>query len=294
MLDKMTIFIIIPVFNHWEHTKKCLESLRLSRYKNLKIIVVDHGSTDQTKDRIAKDFSEVQHLIEDDIHWWAGATNIGVRSAIQQGASQIMLLNNDCYVTPNTIEILVEQIGENTNSIIAPVQIYKDNGKTIIRATTCFLLGLPTLRLPSFLLSKSDIGGKIKTKLIIGGRGVLIPRAVFEEVGFLDQSNLPHYGSDHDFFIRCRKAGVKLYVSIKSIVYIDNVSTSLAATSAKQNIKWFKNVLKNRRSHVNLKDISTLFKKHYPIKFLYPLGVFLYLTRYFLFSYVKTIFSSKS
>ncbi|MFQ5545463.1 MAG: glycosyltransferase family A protein [Acidiferrobacterales bacterium] len=43
------VHVVIPVYNAWEQTKICLESLRSSVYKNLQTIVVDHGSKDTTK-----------------------------------------------------------------------------------------------------------------------------------------------------------------------------------------------------------------------------------------------------
>jgi GT2 family glycosyltransferase len=48
---------------------------------------------------------------------------------------------------------------------------------------------------------------------------VLIPIEVIEKVGFFDQKNFPHYVSDYDYFLRAKKAGYKLFLSTKAIVY---------------------------------------------------------------------------
>ncbi len=101
------IHIIIPVFNGWPQTKVCLDALRASSYRDLEIIVVDHGSTDETKKALPAEYPEVVHLLGEPTLWWTGATNLGIRTATNRGAGTIMLLNNDCYVTPETIERLM-------------------------------------------------------------------------------------------------------------------------------------------------------------------------------------------
>lgn len=42
----------------------------------------------------------------------------------------------------------------------------------------------------------------------------------------------------------------------------------------------FLDTLKNRRSHRNIPELTALFRLHYPIPGLYPLGVSLNLLRY--------------
>ena len=51
------IYIIIPVFNRWNFTVECLNSLINQTYKKFKIIVVDHGSTDGTSFNIKNEFN---------------------------------------------------------------------------------------------------------------------------------------------------------------------------------------------------------------------------------------------
>jgi len=277
------IHVVIPVFNGWEQTKVCLDALRASTYKNLEIIVVDHGSTDETMNTLPAQYPEVKHVLGDSFLWWSGATNLGIRKAISSGAESIMLLNNDCYVAPKAIETLVRHIKRTDEAIIAPVQKDYYTDKTICTTCReCFLLGFPTL--PSYTVEKDKHidGALIKARLISGGRGVIIPVDVFRRIGLLDEVYLPHYGADHDFFLRCRKQGVRLYVALDSIVYIDESRTSLAVRSHEMTLREFLQSLFSTRSHRNLRDLRVLFKKHYPIKGLYNIGVALNIIRYFL------------
>jgi len=280
------IHIVIPVFNGWKQTRVCLDALRASDYRNLEIIVVDHGSTDETKIALPAQYPEVVHVLGDSSLWWAGATNLGIRTAISRGAETIMLLNNDCYVTPKTIETLLRHSEKADGAIIAPVQKDYDTDETI--CTTfgeCFLLGFPSL--PPYTGDKntSDEETLISSQLIAGGRGVIIPVSVFQHIGVFDEVDLPHYGADHDFYLRCRKKGVPLYVALDSEVYIDKSRTSIAARSYEMTLAEFYQTLFSRRSHRNLRDLTVLFRKHYPIRGFHYIGVALNITRYF-FVYV--------
>jgi len=283
IINAPKIHIIITVFNGWKQTRCCLDALISNGHKNIEIIVVDHGSTDGTKTDLPVNYPEVLHVIGDPSLWWAGATNLGIREAISRGAETIMLLNNDCYIEPDTIAQLINHSKKKAQAIIAPVQ--KDFATDEYLCTTyreCFLLGFASIASRTITAKPSNKNALISRKLIAGGRGVIIPLNVFKEVGLFDEVALPHYGADHDFYLRCRKHGIPLYVALDSTVYIDQTRTSSAARPQDLTLKEFYQTLFNRRSHRNLHDLTILFKKHYPIKHFYYLGVVLNITRYFL------------
>ncbi len=48
LIQEETIDVLIPVFNGEKYIKKCLDSLLNQTYKNLRIIIADDGSTDNT------------------------------------------------------------------------------------------------------------------------------------------------------------------------------------------------------------------------------------------------------
>jgi len=72
------IFIVIPVYNRINFTKKCLNSIKQQTYQNYRVVVIDDGSTDGTAALLAEEFPEV-HVIQGDGNlWWTAATNLGV------------------------------------------------------------------------------------------------------------------------------------------------------------------------------------------------------------------------
>ncbi len=282
---KASLQVVIPVFNGWAQTRRCLEALKKSTHQDLKVIVVDHGSTDETKKALPAEFPNVECLFGNDSLWWAGATNLGISQALASAANHIMLLNNDCYMSPDAIEKLIQHSQEcGDNCIVAPIAKDQLTGKVLnLGYATCLWLGFPSIRIPMGLSQKNlESRELVPTQLIMGGRGVIIPATVFRKTGLLDEANLPHYLADHDFYLRCKAAGVRLMIATDAHLYVDNTRTTIANNLSSMAFSTFRETLSGRKSHRNFKDLSAFFKKHYPIKKLYPLGVGMNVTRYFL------------
>jgi GT2 family glycosyltransferase len=290
--DRDKVYVIIPVYNGWEQTKRCLDALRTSSYDSIKIIVVDHGSTDAIRSKLPEEYPEVLHVIGSSTFWWAGATNLGIRTAIDQGAasSWVLLLNNDCYVAPDMIESLITHAREIPEAIVAPVQRDFETKKILtVRAATLFLFGFPTLILPWYRIIPESGQRLLPTRLILGGRGTLIPIEILKACGLFDETCLPHYGADHDFYLRCRKKGIPLFIALDAQVYVDNRKTTEAAQPENLTGCQFLNTLFSRRSHKNIRDLTVLFAKHYPIPGLYPIGTALNLGRYTVIYLIKRL-----
>ena len=62
---------------------------------------------------------------------------------------------------------------------------------------------------------------------------------------------------------------------------MDSTRTTTAQRPETLSFSEFLDTLTNTRSHRNLRDVTALFRKHYPIPYFHKIGVFLYLARYF-------------
>jgi GT2 family glycosyltransferase len=223
--------------------------------------------------------------------WWTGAVNHGVQEGLKRGATAFVLLNNDCYVAPDTLSRLLRHAREApAPCIVAPLQRNARDGRLLANLVTPgFLLGFPTREVRWPRDAKPGDERLLPVDLIIGGRGALIPRAVFERVGLFDEEALPHYGADHDFYLRCRRAQTPLYLALDATVDIDDERSSLAQRLEAMTLRQFADTLGNRRSHRNLHDLAALFRRHYPIPGLYGIGVALNVVRYSLVYFAARI-----
>ena len=182
-----------------------------------------------------------------------------------------------------------DNIENNENSIIAPVQHMLREGRDIIGITSCFLLGFPTIIPPAAWYRFRYQSGLVPTPLICGGRGVVISSTTFKQVGLLDEKHLPHYSADHDFYFRCRKAGLRLFIRSDARVNIDDTMTSSADTNSDLTLSGFAAALKDRGSHRNIRDLRVLFSRYYPIPGLSGAGVFLNMVRFFVVSLARKL-----
>ncbi len=104
------IGIVLVNLNEYEHTARCLQSLASITYPNVKIIVVDNGSADDSGARLQNEFSAAVHLRNQTNEGFTGGNNVGITYALQHGCAHVLLLNNDTIVTPSFLEPLVERL----------------------------------------------------------------------------------------------------------------------------------------------------------------------------------------
>lgn len=265
------IYIIIPVFNRWKYTEACLQSLRCQNFKNYKIIIVNHGSTDETSVNIARDFPEVTMLIGDISMWWTAATNVGVRYALEKEADFVLTLNNDLIVKPDYLYQLNEVATQNANAIIGSVSVDIKETSKVIYAGTKWNKWTAKYRSAIDLSKFEKINNEqsiIKTDLL-PGRGTLIPVKVFEQFGLFNEIDFPHYGADEEFSNRCKKHGYNLFVSTNAIVHSVSEATGLKNIYQTKNIKYWKDLFISRKSPVNIKNRWNWAKINCPLPALY-------------------------
>lgn len=101
------VFAIVVNWNRCELALEAVRSLASSDYPNLKIIVVDNGSTDGSADAVASEFTNAIIIRNDQNFGFAAGNNIGIERALKEGAGFVFLLNNDATVAPDTVRILV-------------------------------------------------------------------------------------------------------------------------------------------------------------------------------------------
>ena len=128
MLDEK-ITVIVTAYNQEKYIDRCMQSILKQTYKNLDIIVIDDGSTDETT-KIVKKYQNTKIYSK---------PNEGIYSARNLGISlcktkYFMFVDSDDYLEPNAIEILYKAI-TSTNSDIAMGMTYNStpqNEMTII------------------------------------------------------------------------------------------------------------------------------------------------------------------
>lgn len=116
-IDSKSVSIIVPVYNGEKYIACCLQSLIRQTYKNIRVIIINDGSTDrsgQICDMFAQQHENIKvfHIVNGGV---SAARNMGIEQA---DSDYITFVDADDYLEAETISRLVTLI-EDTDSDIA-------------------------------------------------------------------------------------------------------------------------------------------------------------------------------
>ena len=97
------VSIIVPVYNVEKYLSKCIESLINQTYTNIEILLINDGSTDNSK-KICEQFKEKDSrikLINKENGGLSDTRNKGLQEAI---GKYIAFVDSDDYINENTVE----------------------------------------------------------------------------------------------------------------------------------------------------------------------------------------------
>lgn len=110
-MDEPLISVILPIYNVAGYLRECIESVRRQTYRNLEIILVDDGATDDSP-KICEEYKNVDERVKV-IHKSNGglseARNVGIENAMGE---YIALVDSDDILMPFFIEKLYSLCSE--------------------------------------------------------------------------------------------------------------------------------------------------------------------------------------
>ena len=113
----MVISIVIPIYNMEKYLKKCIESVMNQTYKNLEIILVNDGSTDNSY-KIMKEYSKLDNrikLINKKNEGLSSARNVGINSSIGE---YILNVDSDDWLEVDACENLIKEVFQKKSDMV--------------------------------------------------------------------------------------------------------------------------------------------------------------------------------
>ncbi|HCE57074.1 MAG TPA: family 2 glycosyl transferase [Prolixibacteraceae bacterium] len=202
----MKISSIVVTYNAGKWIEKCLASLRNSSIPS-EIIVIDNHSTDNTLSIIETGFQDVRLIRNKENAGFGKANNLGISLAYNENADFIFLLNQDAWVEPNTIEVLVKKQIENPEfGIVSPLHFF--DAETLDKKFKSYIKSSKAVDYNLLSVTEKE---QIYGVRFVNAAVWLMSRECITTVG-LFAPVFSHYGEDLDYAHRCKFHNIKIGV----------------------------------------------------------------------------------
>lgn len=214
--------VIIPVWNGAADLPACLDALLAQTYAPVEIIAVDNASTDGSADLIAASYPQVKLIRHTANVGFSGACNAGLAAA--QG-DPLVLLNQDTVVRPGWLAALVAVFDALPDVGIAGSKALYPDGTLQHAGGQLDAQGQGSHR----GYRQADTGFDAPADVdFVTGASLALRRAVYDQIGGLDEGFGPVYFEDVDLCLRARAAGWRVVYAPASVLIHAERSTGAA------------------------------------------------------------------
>ncbi len=185
------VSVVIPAYNHGQFLGEAIQSVLDQTFQDWELIVVDDGSTDNTREVVASFKDPRIRYIYQENRGAAGALNTGIRHACGE---YIGLLGADDAWFPEKLSLQVAQLDSlppKVGLVYSDLELFNQERS---RVTGLFLQGRQPPRGNVFKALMRHDGW------FIGPASALIRREVFQKVGLFDEELRTH--EDWELWVR--------------------------------------------------------------------------------------------
>jgi GT2 family glycosyltransferase len=176
--------VVIPAYKNGHQLEECIAHLK-DQTIPVEIFVRDNS--------------------EDNIYFTA-AVNEGIRKYLNEDCDYILILNQDMYLQPNAVEVMVAFMDSHPQcGIGTPLQLHSENPHYVVCAG-CYNA------FPAGKALHGDLSRFAEDEPIPWGNGacMIFRKKMIQEIGLLDK-NLVFIGSDSDYCFTARSRGWQIW-----------------------------------------------------------------------------------
>ncbi|MDD3437444.1 MAG: glycosyltransferase [Candidatus Gastranaerophilales bacterium] len=222
------VSIVIPVYNGSNFLRSAIDSAINQTYKNIEVIVVNDGSTDDT-DKIAKSYGNKIRYFTKENGGVATALNLAIKEA---KGEYISWLSHDDFYSENKIEMQINKLRElNCNPKIILFSDYAglDEDNNVIKKVELADIFKENSRIEIL---------KLLNMAYLHGCTLLIPKIAFEQISYFDVKLKTT--QDYALWFKFVKKGYIFYHMSEILVYSrwhDNQDTRTKVVTHKKEQK---------------------------------------------------------
>ena len=211
---------LLAIILNWRQpalTIECVKTLQQSTYPNLKIMVIDNGSGDESVSVFQQSLPDTIIVPLPENLGFARGCNIGLRWAQEHEYKWALLLNNDAFVTPTMVEQLMAETAADIG-LLSPKIFYQAQPEYIWFAGAAKHPRLLEMRETGQGERDGSKWQKTRDVDYLVGTSLLVNVTAVSPIGLFDEKYFMYY-EDLDWSIRLRQAGLRLRLVANAHVY---------------------------------------------------------------------------
>ncbi|MCP5004008.1 MAG: glycosyltransferase [Planctomycetes bacterium] len=207
----LLVSVIIPTYNYAHFIERCINSVLSQTYKNIEIIVVDDGSSDNTV-YILKKYGKKINYYSQKNSGLSNARNTGIKFS---KGDVLQFLDSDDILATTAIEDRIKLMDADKMVIICRNQLFEkftENGP----------VSVGEYKLPAIKSAKAILYSNIAPV-----HAFLVHKNVVNQIGLFDESL--DACEDYDYWFRVYKSGFEFSFCNKVLVYYQKHSDSMSS-----------------------------------------------------------------
>jgi len=271
-----SVCAVIVTYNRKDKLLECLRRLYQSSVRPQGVLVVDNASSDGTAEMVRRLFPDAGLIVLENNLGGAGGFDAGMRQAYASGYEYVWLFDDDAYVEPDCLGLLLEQA--HRADVIVPIQLDQTGRKYGV------------YRWDNGYVEVDKTGDGLVEIEIFAFVGPLIKRHVIEKVGFI-RVDFFICADDIEYSLRIRNAGLKVLCHLGAVFHHDYGGKTvrvrrLGRVSARSNQPAWKNYYSVRNDILIARSMNTPLPER--------VGIWLNLTKKFARSSLGEIIYEKN
>ena len=227
------VVIILVNFNHADVTLECLKSLKKITYRNVRIVIVDNASADESTEVLQKANSNKAYklIYMEENQGFAAGCNAGIQYAMEQNAQYVLLLNNDTVVDARFLTELINHMKIHPECGAAIGTIFYDQRRDIIWYAGGSL-NPRTGRIVHDQFGQQGtktVGDSPRNISFATGCCLCLKMDTIQAIGLLDKDYFM-YEEDADYCLRILQQGKRIHYVPSAVIY-HKLSISAGASS---------------------------------------------------------------
>ena len=222
---------VTAVVVHWEDvadTIGCVESVQAER--GIDVLVVDNGSREPVGDALPGRARSIRCAVN---RGYAGGANVGIRTALADGADVVLLLNNDARLRSGASHAALAVLATDPRiAAIGPKVVSREDPSRLWLAWGDVTYGQSLVALRGAGELDGPRWSRPRDVSWIAGCAMWIPRAALEGIGLLDETFFA-YHEEVDWCARARESGWRVVYCPAAVV----THTGRGASGSRRSIR---------------------------------------------------------